>query len=127
MSSFSFRLQSRSRSCRPTPSRAKPRARSRRPTVGSKSASLEVTRRVVSAKVDFKSPARLDDVLTIDVRTGEINRSSFRFDFRLRQKKSNGLVARGFTTHCALDDDFKPMTVPEEYRRVIAAFEGWQD
>jgi acyl-CoA thioester hydrolase len=80
---------------------------------------------VVSAHLDFRSPARLDDPLLIDVRTGAIKSSSFRFDFRIRHKKENRLVATGFTIHCALDDSFKPIPVPEHFRATIARFEGW--
>ena len=80
---------------------------------------------VVSAHLDFKSPARLDDEVKIDVRVREIKSTSFTFDFRLRHKKSNRLVAVGYTTHCALDGDFKPMPVPEAFRDKIAAFESW--
>ena len=80
---------------------------------------------VVAAHLDFRSPARLDDQLVIDVRTREIGRCSFTFEFRIRQKKTNQRVAEGYTIHCALDDEFKPMAVPTEFRDVIASFEGW--
>ena len=80
---------------------------------------------VVAAHVDFKSPARLDDPLSIDVRTREIRRSSFTFDFKIRHRVENRLVALGYTTHCAIGDDFAPIDVPESYRETIARFEGW--
>ena len=80
---------------------------------------------VVSAHLDFKSPARLDDIVTIDVRTSEIKSSSFTFEFRLRDKATNRLIAAGYTTHCAIDESFKPMPVPEHFRQVIGAFEQW--
>lgn len=80
---------------------------------------------VVSAHLDFKSPARLDDPILIDVRTREIKNSSFTFDFRLRHKQANRLLALGYTTHCALTDDFTPTRVPDAFREVVVAFEGW--
>ncbi len=80
---------------------------------------------VVAAHLDFKSPARLDDVITIDVRTSEIRSSSFTFEFRLRNKNKNRVIAIGHTTHCALDDSFTPMQVPEHFREVISDFEQW--
>ena len=81
---------------------------------------------VVAAHLDFKSPARLDDCVTIDVRTSEIKNSSFTFEFRLRNKSTNRVIARGYTTHCAIDDTFVPIAVPERFREVIAAFEQWE-
>ena len=82
---------------------------------------------VVQAQVDFKSPARLHDLLTIDVKTSEIRKSSFKFSFRLRHRKQNRLIALGHTIHCAIGDDFAPIPVPEHFRSVVAQFEGWPD
>lgn len=80
---------------------------------------------VVSAHLDFRSPARLDDPLTIDVRTREIRESSFTFEFRIRHKRENRVVAAGTTTHCAVDPAFRPIRVPDRFREIVAAFEGW--
>ncbi len=80
---------------------------------------------VVAAHLNFKSPARLDDCITIDVCTREIKKSSFTFEFRLRNKSTNRVIATGYTTHCAIDETFVPIGVPEQFREVIAAFEQW--
>jgi len=78
---------------------------------------------VVSAGLDFRSPARLHDRLIIDVRMREIRSSSFTFAFRIRHKQENRLVAEGHTTHCAVDEAMRPIPVPEEFRRIIERFE----
>lgn len=80
---------------------------------------------VVAAHLDFRSPARLDDQLVIDVSTREIRTSSFTFVFRIRHKQENRSVAEGYTTHCAVDADMKPIPVPASFREVIARYEGW--
>ena len=79
---------------------------------------------VVSAHLDFKSPARLNEVLIVDVRTKEIRSSSFTFEFRIRHKRENRLIAMGHTIHCAIDDRYRPIAVTDHFRRTIAAFEG---
>lgn len=81
---------------------------------------------VAAAHIDFRSPARLDDPLTIDVRVAEIGGSSFTFAFEIRHRKENRVVAEGYTTHVAIDDEFRAMPVPDEFRAVIAKFEGWE-
>jgi len=81
---------------------------------------------VVSAGLEFRSPARLHDRLIVDVRIKEIRKTSFTFDFRLRNKQQNRLVAEGYTTHCAIGDDMQPIAVPTEFRSTIEAFEGWE-
>ena len=78
---------------------------------------------VVSAHLDFRSPARLHDVLKIEVRVAEIKKASIRFEFRIRNRSRNVLVAEGHTVHCAIGDDFKPTTVPSSFREVINQFE----
>lgn len=81
---------------------------------------------VVAAHLDFKSPARLHDALIIDVCTQEIGGSSFTFAFRIRNRRSNVVVARGYTTHCAIDSEFRPIRVPDDFRERIARFEQWE-
>ncbi|MEZ6194832.1 MAG: thioesterase family protein [Planctomycetota bacterium] len=82
---------------------------------------------VAAAHLDFKSPARLDDPLTIDVRVREIGGASFTFEFQIRHRQQNRLVAVGYTTHVAIDESFRPMRVPDDFRRIIGAFEGWPE
>jgi acyl-CoA thioester hydrolase len=82
---------------------------------------------VVAAHLDFLSPARLHDLLAIDVCTREIGRASFTFEFCIRDKRSNVPVARGYTTHCAVDAEFRPIRVPAAFRQVIGRFERWKD
>jgi acyl-CoA thioester hydrolase len=79
---------------------------------------------VVSAGLDFRSPARLHDRLIIDVRVRDIRHSSFTFAFRIRHKQENRLVAEGYTTHVAVDEDLRPMPVPQDFRHIIERFEG---
>lgn len=78
---------------------------------------------VVSAHLDFRSPARLHDVVKVEVRVAEIRTASIRFEFRLRQKRTNALIAEGYTVHCAVGEDFKPMPVPDAFRQTIDRFE----
>ncbi len=79
---------------------------------------------VVCAHLDFRSPARLNEILRIDVRTQEIRSSSFTFEFRIRHKRENRLIAMGYTIHCAIGDDYLPIPVTGNFRRTISAFEG---
>ena len=78
---------------------------------------------VVATHLDFRAPARLHDVLKIEVRVAEIRHSSFKFAFRIRDRRSNVLVAEGYTVHCAIGDDFKPVPVPESFARVVMQYE----
>lgn len=80
---------------------------------------------IVRAACEFKSPARFDDELVVHVRTAEIGRTSFRFEFAMTHRRENRLVASGETVHVAMDEgEWKPVPVPEEFRRAVREFEG---
>lgn len=56
------------------------------------------------------------------MRTREINKASFTFEFRIRHKAENRLVAIGHTTHCAIDEQYQAIAVSDHFRKVIAVF-----
>jgi len=78
---------------------------------------------VVAAHLDFRAPARLHDLLKIEVRVAEIRTTSIRFSFRILNRRSNVLVAEGHTVHCAIDDEFRPVPVPDSFRQTIDRYE----
>lgn len=79
---------------------------------------------VRSAALEFHAPARYNDVLLIQVRVAELGRSSYTFHFLIEHKRDRRLVATGRTTLIWLDDDFRPMSIPEPFRARIRVFEG---
>ena len=79
---------------------------------------------VVSAHIDCKAPARLDDPLQIHVRISEIKNSSFTFEFAVTHKEEGHLIATGYSVHCAVGEDLKPIPVPEGFRNKIEGFEN---
>jgi acyl-CoA thioester hydrolase len=79
---------------------------------------------VARAACDFRSPARFDDPLIIQVRVASLGRTSFRFAFRIVHKRENRLVAEGESVHVAIDDGWRPMPVPQEFRDAVRRFEG---
>lgn len=80
---------------------------------------------IVSVKADFKAPSYFNDVLVVYTRIAEIGNSSFKFEFLVNNKKLNKLVSVGESVHVALDTKkWKPMPVPEHFRKLIRSFEG---
>jgi acyl-CoA thioester hydrolase len=67
----------------------------------------------VQVHFDMRSPARLDDLIDIDIWTGKIGRSSIRFEFALK-KASGQLVAEGHLVVVSIDrGSGKPVPVPK--------------
>lgn len=79
---------------------------------------------VVGATLDFRSPARYNDVLLVDTRIAALGRTSYSFDFLISQKRTREVTALGTLTLVWLDPEFRPCALPDEFRRVVSDFEG---
>ncbi len=79
---------------------------------------------VVGATLEFKSPARYNDVLTVNTRIAHLGRTSYQFHFLIGQKRSREIAALGTLTLVWLDDTWRPQPLPEEFTRVVRSFEG---
>ncbi|MEE2786807.1 MAG: thioesterase family protein [Myxococcota bacterium] len=79
---------------------------------------------VVHQSAQFYRPARYNDVLIVHVRIAELGRSSYTFHFLVTNKKTRARISSGKLTMVWLDNDFKPMAVPEQFRAVVCEFEG---
>jgi acyl-CoA thioester hydrolase len=67
---------------------------------------------VVECRLLYKSPARYDDVLTIEVWLEELDRLRMTFGYCLR--KGDQLVVQGTTMHVTTGLDEKPKRMPPE-------------
>ena len=79
---------------------------------------------VVQAHVDFRNPARYNDILILDVRIARLGRTSYTFHFLMTQKRTRDVVALGQLTLVHLDEAFRPVELPAEFRAAVTAFEG---
>ena len=79
---------------------------------------------VVAQHANFHAPARYNNTLLIHVRMARLGRTSYTLHFLIAKKRTRETVSTGSLTLAWLDDDFKPMQVPESFRETIRAFEG---
>lgn len=79
---------------------------------------------VVRAHLEFRSPARYNDLLLLHVRVARLGRTSYTFHFLMTQKRTRDVVALGELTLVWLDADFRPTALPEAFRRAVMDFEG---
>jgi YbgC/YbaW family acyl-CoA thioester hydrolase len=76
----------------------------------------------VQVHFDMRSPARLDDLIDIDVWTAKIGRSSIRLEFALR-KAGGQLVAEGYLVVVSIDrGSGEPVQVPRQLADALARF-----
>ena len=81
---------------------------------------------VVSQSAQFFHPARYNDILIMHVRMAHLGHSSYTFHFLVTNKKTRHLISSGQLTLVWLDDRFRPIQIPGEFRRVVQEFEGDQ-
>ena len=79
---------------------------------------------VVHQEAHFHSPARYNDIVIVHVRMARVGTTSYTFQFLLQQKRTREVVCTGSLTLAWLDDDFKPMHIPDTFREAIRGFEG---
>lgn len=79
---------------------------------------------VVHQEANFISPARYNDVLIIHVRMARIGRTSYTFHYFIQNKRDRRAVASGELSLAWLDNDFRPVAIPQEFRDTVSHFEG---
>jgi acyl-CoA thioester hydrolase len=72
---------------------------------------------IARAELDYKSPSKWRDELTIKMRTSSVGNSSWVYDYEIWNETANRLAATGKTVQVAYDyETRKPVPLPKEYR-----------
>ncbi len=78
---------------------------------------------VVEASCRYKSPARYDDVVTVETRVSGLRTSVVRFAYRLVTERDGAdeplLLAEAETVHVVVDRDMRKCPLPEPYFSAI--------
>jgi YbgC/YbaW family acyl-CoA thioester hydrolase len=75
--------------------------------------------------VEYFAPARFDDELEIDARVRRIGRTSVTFEFAAYKLPEDALLVTAHQTLVYVDfEERKAISVPDDYRAAIEAFEG---
>jgi len=76
----------------------------------------------VQFHLDYRNPARLDELLDIEIWVGQIGRSSIRLEFAVK-KPGGGLAAEGYLVIVSIDrKNAKPVDVPKPLRDALAPY-----
>jgi len=78
----------------------------------------------VRVECGFRAPVKLDELLTVEAYFSRVGNSSVHLDFEVHRKNEPGrVVATGrYVLVCVTQKDFRPVPVPEEFRRRISRF-----
>lgn len=76
----------------------------------------------VQFHLDCRNPARLDELLDVEIRVSRIGRSSIRFEFSIK-KPDGQLAAEGYLVVVAISrDDGKSVEVPKALTEVLKPY-----
>lgn len=77
------------------------------------------------AECDFRSPATVEDALACHIRVGSFGRSSFTFEYLLRDERTGRVVAEGRTVQAVYDyAEKRTRPLDPGLRAAIEEFEG---
>ena len=80
---------------------------------------------VVRNEIDYRSPLRFDDLADVYTRVSFIRNTSFAMEGLVERAGTGELVSTNFAYHVWLDSRSNaPIPVPEEFRTLVAGFEG---
>ena len=74
---------------------------------------------VVKVEVEFKQPARYDDILILETKIEKIGNSSVEFSYKFHKKSDNTLVATAKTINVFITKKGEKVKVPEEVRKIL--------
>ncbi|HOY09494.1 MAG TPA: YbgC/FadM family acyl-CoA thioesterase [Candidatus Omnitrophota bacterium] len=74
---------------------------------------------VRKVNISYKSPARYGDILCCDATLIKITAAQIFFSQKIFQKKTNALVADAEVILACLNQDFKPVPIPEDLKALL--------
>ena len=80
---------------------------------------------LVRNEIDYRAPARLNDELMVYTRVAWIRNSSFGMEGLIERASTGQIIAENVAIHAWLHaDGSRSIPVPEEFRKLVRAFEG---
>jgi len=74
---------------------------------------------VVEVKVNYKAPARYDEIVVLETEIAKIGNSSVRFNYKVFKKEGMKLLAEGYTVNVFINKSMKPVPIPEEIKKLV--------
>jgi len=76
---------------------------------------------VIEATCRYHSPARYDDMITVETQVEKVTRVTASFTYRVLRGTDGALLATGSTRHAATDKTGAPCRIPERLSSLMAA------
>jgi acyl-CoA thioester hydrolase len=77
---------------------------------------------IIQIGITYHSPLHYDDAFHVHTRPAELERVRLRFDYLITCEKTQDIVCKGFTRHCAVNASGTPVEVDEKTARIWKIF-----
>ena len=74
---------------------------------------------VVEVKVNYKKPARYDDIVILETTVEHVGNSSVKFRYKVFNKKTKELLCEAYTVNVFINKEMEPVRIPDEVRGVL--------
>ena len=74
---------------------------------------------VVEIKVNYKKPARYDDIVVLETSVEHVGNSSVKFVYKVFNKKTKELLCEAYTVNVFINKEMKPQNIPDNVRKVL--------
>lgn len=78
---------------------------------------------VVGVEVEYRAPARYDDVVNVRARVVEVLSRKMRIEYEMTRASDGALLATGATRHLFVNTEMRPVRCPDKYYRLFRAGE----
>lgn len=75
---------------------------------------------VVETGAKYHAPSTYDDLVIIRTSVTELGQTSLRFEYQAILKANQKLLATGFSVHVFVDQNLRPVRVPQEVKDIVA-------
>jgi len=74
---------------------------------------------VVEIKVNYKKPARYDDIVVLETSVENVGNSSVKFVYKVFDKGSGELLCEAYTVNVFINKEMKSVRIPDDVRGVL--------
>lgn len=74
---------------------------------------------VVEVKINYKAPAKYDEIILLETEIAKIGSSSIRFNYKVFRKEDMKLLAEGYTVNVFINKAMKPVQVPDKIKKLV--------
>ncbi len=78
---------------------------------------------VVGVEVEYRAPARYDDVVNVRARVVEVLSRKMRIEYEMTRASDGTLLATGATRHLFVNAEMRPVRCPDKYFQLFRAGE----